>query len=125
MVHAEMEALLSCARSGVSPVGGTLYSTTFPCHNCAKHIVAAGLRRVVYVEPYPKSRAVEFFNRSQARDRVLRKTLVQAILVRKNALLFDSHDGERAQAIGRKLLFKIRGTPSSLRGVVDEHQEYF
>src|SRR5581483_12276571 len=29
-VHAEMDALLTCARSGVSPVGGTLYTTTFP-----------------------------------------------------------------------------------------------
>lgn len=58
-VHAEMEALLSCARSGVSPRGGTLYSTTFPCHNCAKHIVAAGVKRVVYVEPYPKSKAAD------------------------------------------------------------------
>lgn len=58
-VHAEMEALLSCSRSGVSPRNGTLYSTTFPCHNCAKHIVAAGIRRVVYVEPYPKSKAAE------------------------------------------------------------------
>jgi deoxycytidylate deaminase len=58
-VHAEMEALLSCARSGVSPRGGTLYSTTFPCHNCAKHIVASGIRRVIYVEPYAKSRAKE------------------------------------------------------------------
>lgn len=58
-VHAEMEALLSCARSAVSPVGGTLYCTTFPCHNCAKHIVAAGISRVVFVEPYPKSRALE------------------------------------------------------------------
>lgn len=58
-VHAEMEALLSCARSGVSPRDGTLFSTTFPCHNCAKHIVAAGIRRVVYIEPYPKSQAVD------------------------------------------------------------------
>lgn len=56
-VHAEMEALLSCARSGISPKGGTLYTTTFPCHNCAKHIVAAGISRVVYLEPYPKSQA--------------------------------------------------------------------
>ncbi|MEX1368408.1 MAG: anti-phage dCTP deaminase, partial [Nannocystaceae bacterium] len=56
-VHAEMAALLSCARSGISPVGGTLYCTTFPCHNCAKHIIAAGIASVVYVEPYPKSRA--------------------------------------------------------------------
>src|SRR5262249_34414372 len=28
-----------------------------PCHNCAKHIVGAGIRKVVYVEPYPKSQA--------------------------------------------------------------------
>lgn len=63
-VHAEMEALLSCARSGVSPRGGTLYSTTFPCHNCAKHIVVAGVERVVYVEPYPKSQATKLFKDS-------------------------------------------------------------
>lgn len=58
-VHAEMEAILSSARIGVSPKSGTLYCTTFPCHNCAKHIVAAGIKRVVYVEPYPKSKAKE------------------------------------------------------------------
>lgn len=63
-VHAEMEALLACMRIGVSPRGGTLYSTTFPCHNCAKHIVAAGIQRVVYVEPYPKSRALDLFSDS-------------------------------------------------------------
>lgn len=63
-VHAEMEALLCCARIGVSPRGGTLYTTTFPCHNCAKHIVAAGIERVVYVEPYPKSKAKELHSDS-------------------------------------------------------------
>ena len=56
-VHAEMEALSSAARVGVSVRDGTLFSTTFPCHGCAKHIVAAGIRRVVYIEPYPKSLA--------------------------------------------------------------------
>ena len=60
IVHAEMEALSSCARTGVSTVDSTLYSTTFPCHNCAKHIIAAGIRRVVFIEPYPKSKAVQF-----------------------------------------------------------------
>ncbi len=60
VVHAEMEALLSCARSNANTRGATLYSTTFPCHNCAKHIVAAGIVRVVYIEPYPKSKAAEF-----------------------------------------------------------------
>lgn len=64
VVHAEMEALLSCSREGIATVGATLYCTTFPCHNCAKHIIDAGINRVVYVEPYPKSRALEFHNDS-------------------------------------------------------------
>ena len=50
-----------------SPVGvqasarenAKLYSTTFPCHNCAKHIVAAGIARVVFIEPYEKSQAAD------------------------------------------------------------------
>lgn len=62
VVHAEMEALLACARNGLSTSGATLYSTTFPCHNCAKHIIAAGIKRVVFIEPYLKSRAMAFHN---------------------------------------------------------------
>jgi cytidine deaminase len=56
-VHAEMAALMSAARLGISVRDSTLYCTTFPCHMCARHIVASGIRRVVYVEPYPKSKA--------------------------------------------------------------------
>lgn len=58
-IHAEMEALLSVARSGnAGLVGATLYTTTFPCHNCARHIVAAGISKVVFIEPFPKSEAI-------------------------------------------------------------------
>ena len=56
-VHAEMNALLDAARRGVPVQGATLYCTTFPCHNCARHIIAAGIARVVFIEPYTKSRA--------------------------------------------------------------------
>ncbi len=58
-VHAEMAALLDAARRGVPVKGGTLYTTTFPCHNCTRHIIGAGLSRVIYIEPYPKSLAEE------------------------------------------------------------------
>lgn len=64
MVHAEMNAITNCARRGVSTNGGVLYCTTFPCHNCAKHIVAAGIRHIYFVEPYPKSKALELFDDS-------------------------------------------------------------
>lgn len=59
VVHAEMCAICDAARLGRSVKGATLYCTTFPCHNCTKHILAVGLKRVVYMEPYPKSRAKE------------------------------------------------------------------
>lgn len=56
-VHAEMAALIDSARRGVAVQDLSMYVTTFPCHNCAKHIIAAGLKQVIYLEPYPKSRA--------------------------------------------------------------------
>lgn len=57
VVHAEMVAICDAARLGRSIKGGILFCTTFPCHNCTKHILASGIRQVVFMEPYPKSRA--------------------------------------------------------------------
>jgi deoxycytidylate deaminase len=58
-VHAEMAALLDAARRGAPVAGRNLFATTFPCHNCARHIIAAGITEVVYREPYEKSLAGE------------------------------------------------------------------
>lgn len=60
-VHAEMAAISEAARRGVQLLGGTLYVTTYPCHECARHIIAAGLRRVVFIEPYAKSLASQLY----------------------------------------------------------------
>lgn len=57
-VHAEMDALISLVRHGTEGVkGSNLYTTTFPCHSCARHIVAAGIHKTYYIEPYEKSLA--------------------------------------------------------------------
>lgn len=64
IVHAEMAAISEAARKGTELRGGTLYCTTFPCHMCAKHIVAAGLDKVVFLEPYPKSLAYDLHSDS-------------------------------------------------------------
>lgn len=66
-VHAEMDALLGLVRTGTKlPDGAVLFSTTYPCHNCARHIVAAGIKRVVYLEPYAKSMAIDLHDDSIA-----------------------------------------------------------
>jgi deoxycytidylate deaminase len=67
-VHAEMAAILDAARRGQAIRGATLYTTTFPCHNCAKHIVGAGIEHVVYIAPYPKSLAEDLHPDSIAID---------------------------------------------------------
>lgn len=67
-VHAEMAAITDAARRGVSVEGSTMYVTTFPCHLCAPHIVASGISRVVYIEPYAKSLAVQLYPESISVD---------------------------------------------------------
>jgi deoxycytidylate deaminase len=68
-VHAEMDALLSAARRRVSPVGCRLFVTTFPCHYCARHLVSSGIDEVQFIEPYPKSKALDLHSDSIVRER--------------------------------------------------------
>lgn len=63
-VHAEVSALTEAARRGASVQGSILYVTTFPCHECARNIVSAGVARLVYIEPYAKSLALELHDNS-------------------------------------------------------------
>lgn len=64
VIHAEMSAITDAARLGISLKNGKLFCTTFPCHICAKHIVASGMDTVVFLEPYPKSYARELHSDS-------------------------------------------------------------
>ena len=63
-IHAEMSALLGALSLNRPLTGATLYTTTFPCHNCTKHLVGAGVARLVYLDPFSKSRALELFGDS-------------------------------------------------------------
>lgn len=63
VVHAEMHALSDAARLGRSVAGARLFCTTFPCHICARHIIACGVSEVVFIEPYPKSLTKSLYER--------------------------------------------------------------
>lgn len=52
-IHAEMNAIMYSDRS--DRLGGTMYVTHQPCENCAKHIAASGVSRVVYAIPYERA----------------------------------------------------------------------
>lgn len=63
-VHAEMAAITQAARVGRPLQDSKLYCTTFPCHICARHIVASGIKEVLFIEPYEKSRTDRLFGDS-------------------------------------------------------------
>lgn len=68
-VHAEMDAIVNLGRTGQGiSQDSVLYTTTYPCHNCARHIVAAGIRAVFFIEPYEKSLASDLHSDSISHD---------------------------------------------------------
>ncbi len=144
-VHAEMAAIVDAARRGVSIKDGVLYTTTFPCHDCAKHIVAAGIQRAVYVEPYPKSLAPDLYLDSIVVDEPKRKSHSEGGAASVGYVRFESFVGvaprqymdlfamgERKTATGdvavpNKAEIKPRFAqelPPDLAGLVKETQEF-
>jgi len=63
-LHAEQNAIIQAALHGVSVAGGTIYVTHQPCLTCAKMIINAGMKRVVYGGQYPDELAVSFLEQA-------------------------------------------------------------
>ena len=61
-IHAEERAIRSLGSR--SAQGATLYVTTFPCFQCARYVLDAGIKKVVYVEAYPDVEAVSFLRKN-------------------------------------------------------------
>ena len=51
-IHAEMNAILQCARFGMSTDGASLYVTDFPCLQCTKSLLQAGIKEINYIRNY-------------------------------------------------------------------------
>ncbi len=64
VLHAEANAITKIARSGNSSDGATLYVTASPCLECAKLIIQAGIKRVIYSEHYRLEDGIELLKRA-------------------------------------------------------------
>ena len=64
VLHAEANAITKIARSGNNSDGATLYVTAAPCIECAKLIIQAGIKRVIYSEPYRLSDGIDLLKRA-------------------------------------------------------------
>ncbi len=63
-VHAEQNAILQAAIHGVSTENATMYCTHQPCILCAKMMINAGIKKVVYANQYPDTAALEFLKQA-------------------------------------------------------------
>jgi dCMP deaminase len=64
VLHAEANAITKVAKSGNSSEGSTLYVTASPCLECAKLIIQAGIKRVVYHEDYRITDGIDLLRRA-------------------------------------------------------------
>lgn len=64
VLHAEANAITKVAKSGNNSQGATLYVTDAPCMECAKLIIQAGIRRVVYLIEYSVRDGIELLRRA-------------------------------------------------------------
>lgn len=65
VLHAEANAITKVARSNNSSDGATLYVTSSPCIECAKLIIQAGIKRVVFAENYRLSDGIDLLKRAK------------------------------------------------------------
>jgi dCMP deaminase len=63
VVHAEQNAIIQCARNGVSTVGSTMYCTFTPCEECAKLILQSGIKEFVYKIEYKNQRGLDLLKK--------------------------------------------------------------
>lgn len=64
VLHAEANAITKLARSSNNSDGSTLYVTASPCIECAKLIIQAGIKRVVYAEKYRLNDGIQLMERA-------------------------------------------------------------
>jgi len=64
-LHAEETTILKTAHYEIDD--SILYTTTFPCLQCAKRILHSGIRRVVYIDPYPEEESIEMLEKGNVK----------------------------------------------------------
>lgn len=134
-IHAEMDAIISLAlKGGGSTKDGSLFTYTFPCHNCARHIVAAGIQTVYYLEPYEKSLALELHSDAIAIDGIsgvgggvanqkVKFLHFEGVSPRQYLNMFSS-SGERKDNNGKAIKVNVNQADKKIPEYLDSYKEY-
>jgi deoxycytidylate deaminase len=128
-VHAEMDAITSVARTHKPGIlGATLYVTTFPCHSCARHIVASGIKKVLFIEPYPKSLATELHGDAVSEDEGAEKSRVLFLqfagIAPKNILKLFNGESMRKNKDGMIISFDRKKASPVVKVSLDDYSTH-
>src|SRR3989338_7282562 len=63
-IHAEQNAVIQAAYQGISTKNATLYSTVSPCSSCAKMIINAGIKKVIYKDTHHDKGGIKFLKKA-------------------------------------------------------------
>ena len=135
-----MDAIVSLARrGGPGLLEATLYTTTFPCHSCARHIVAAGISQVFYIEPYEKSLAQELHkdaiafedlrpistisNTNAKQEKLVQFLHFEGVSPRLFAVVFRAED-RKERKTGKYVPIAAVNPPKVLAEYLDKYQEF-
>lgn len=70
-VHSEMNIVCFAAKKGIPLEGTTIYCTHSPCNNCVKHMIQAGIKRVIYKHDYVDN------NNQEDREQLLKYIIIE------------------------------------------------
>jgi dCMP deaminase len=86
-IHAEQNAIIQAAKMGISIQDSTLYVTTHPCFTCAKMLINAGVKEIIYKEGYPDEFAKEILKEAGVKvirfDKLLKNKKVKTKDIKK------------------------------------------
>ncbi|MDZ7648456.1 MAG: deaminase [Cytophagales bacterium] len=110
-VHAEMHAIITGSQiCGEKIKGSVLFTTTYPCHNCARHIIAAGIVEIYYIEPYVKSLGIDLhkdaITENENEEKKV-KLLVYDGVAPRRYLEFFSKNRDRKDKNGDKIPYEL------------------
>ncbi len=119
-IHAEMHAIIIGSQlTGNKMIGGSLFCTTYPCHNCARHIILAGIKNVYYIEPYKKSLGILLHEDSLTEDEnnkdKVRILLYDGVAPRRYLDFFSMNRDSRKMENGKVKIIDIKNVAPKTR----------